>query len=169
MSGINKAILIGNLGADPEQRRTQGGTLVANLRVATTEVWTDQETRERKDQTEWHRVVLFGRLAEIAIEYLRKGSQVYIEGRIHTNKWQDTRTGQDRYTTEIIARELKMLGRRPEGEAANIAAHKIPDIVNHPTTTTVNPAVHHQQNRKECRMSLTIRWMIFRGDTSLVI
>ncbi len=122
MSGINKAILIGNLGADPEQRRTQGGTLVANLRVATTEVWTDQETRERKDQTEWHRVVLFGRLAEIAIEYLRKGSQVYIEGRIHTNKWQDTRTGQDRYTTEIIARELKMLGRRPEGGSSQYSS-----------------------------------------------
>jgi len=103
---VNKVILIGNLGADPEMRYTQSGSAVANLRLATTETWTKDGNKE--EQTEWHRVVAFGRLAEIMGEWLVKGSKVYIEGKIQTRKWQD-RDGNDRYTTEIVAREMKML------------------------------------------------------------
>lgn len=115
--GINKAILVGNLGADPEVRQTGGGTVVANLRIATTDVWKDKQTGDAKEQTEWHAVVLFGKLADIAGQYLRKGSQVYLEGRIRTRKWQD-KTGADRYTTEIVASELQMLGGRAGGSGA---------------------------------------------------
>ena len=109
--GINKAIIIGNLGDDPETRATPSGTTVTKLRVATNESWKDKQTGEQKDRTEWHRVVMFGRLGEIAAEYLRKGSQVYIEGRIQTQKWQD-QSGNDRWTTEIVANEMQMLGGR---------------------------------------------------------
>lgn len=111
--GINKVILIGNLGADPEVRYTPGGAAVANITVATSESWTDKQTNEKKEQTEWHRVVIYQRLAEIAGEYLRKGSKVYIEGRLRTRKWQDQQ-GVERYTTEIIAGELQMLDGRNE-------------------------------------------------------
>ena len=107
--GVNKAILIGNLGNDPDMRYTAGGAAVANISIATAESWRDKESGEQQERTEWHRVVAFGRLAEIMGEYLRKGSQVYIEGRIQTRKWQD-KDGQDRYTTEIVANELQMLG-----------------------------------------------------------
>jgi single-strand DNA-binding protein len=110
--GINKVILVGNLGADPETRYTPSGSAVTNLRVATTESWKDRQSGEQVEKTEWHRVVMFDRLAEIAAEYLRKGSQVYIEGQLQTRKWQD-QSGQDRYTTEIRAREMQMLGGRP--------------------------------------------------------
>jgi single-strand DNA-binding protein len=110
--GINKVILIGNLGADPETRYTPSGTAITNLRLATTESWKDRQTGEQQERTEWHRVVMFDRLAEIAAEYLRKGSQVYIEGQLQTRKWQDQQ-GQDRYTTEIRARDMQMLGGRP--------------------------------------------------------
>ncbi|MBV8877229.1 MAG: single-stranded DNA-binding protein [Gammaproteobacteria bacterium] len=109
--GINKVILIGNLGADPETRAMPSGTTVANLRVATSESWRDKQTGEQQERTEWHRVALFGRLAEIAAEYLRKGSQVYIEGSLRTRKWQD-KQGNERYSTEIIGNELQMLGGR---------------------------------------------------------
>ncbi len=107
---INKAILIGNLGADPEIRYTQSGTQVATFRVATTERWKGQDG-QMQENTEWHRVVAWGRLAEICGEYLNKGSKVYIEGRIQTRKWQD-QDGNDKYTTEIVAREMKMLSPR---------------------------------------------------------
>jgi single-strand DNA-binding protein len=110
--GINKVILIGNLGADPETRYTPSGTAITNLRIATTESWKDRQSGEQQERTEWHRVVMFDRLAEIAAEYLRKGSQVYIEGQLQTRKWQDQQ-GQDRYTTEIRARDMQMLGGRP--------------------------------------------------------
>lgn len=113
--GINKVILIGNLGADPEVRYMPQGGAVANLTVATSESWTDKATNERKEQTEWHRVVIYQRLAEIAGEYLRKGSKVYLEGRLKTRKWQDQQ-GVERYTTEIIASELQMLDGRGEGQ-----------------------------------------------------
>jgi len=113
---LNKAILIGNLGADPETRYMQDGTCVCNIRLATTERFKDK-SGERQERTEWHRVVLWGKLGEIANQYLHKGSQVYIEGRIETRKWTD-RDGNDRYTTEIRAREMKMLGGRGEGAAA---------------------------------------------------
>ena len=109
--GVNKVILIGNLGADPETRAMPSGSTVANLRIATSESWRDKQSGEQQERTEWHRVALFGRLAEIAGEYLRKGSQVYIEGSLRTRKWQD-KQGNDRYSTEIIGNELQMLGGR---------------------------------------------------------
>jgi single-strand DNA-binding protein len=115
--GINKVILIGNLGADPETRAMPSGTTVANLRVATSESWRDKQTGEQQERTEWHRVALFGRLAEIAGEYLRKGSQVYIEGSLRTRKWQD-KQGNERYSTEIVGNELQMLGGRGGGGGA---------------------------------------------------
>ena len=118
--GINKVILIGNLGADPETRAMPSGTTVANLRVATSESWRDKQTGEQQERTEWHRVALFGRLAEIAGEYLRKGSQVYIEGSLRTRKWQD-KQGNERYSTEIVGNELQMLGGR-SGAAAGSPA-----------------------------------------------
>ncbi len=114
--GINKVILIGNLGNDPEVRYTAGGAAVTNISLATTDSWKDKETGEQQDRTEWHRVVFFGRLAEIVGEYLRKGSQVYIEGRLQTRKWQD-KDGNDKYTTEIIASEMQMLGSRGAGSS----------------------------------------------------
>jgi single-strand DNA-binding protein len=109
--GINKVILIGNLGDDPEVRYTAGGSAVANVRLATSESWKDKESGEKQERTEWHRVVFFGRLAEIVAEYLKKGSQVYVEGRIQTRKWQD-KEGADRWTTEIVANDMQMLGGR---------------------------------------------------------
>ncbi len=115
--GVNKVILIGNLGADPEIRYMPSGSAVANLRIATSESWKDQQTGQMQERTEWHRVALFGKLAEIAGEYLRKGSQVYIEGSLRTRKWQG-QDGQDRYTTEIVGREMRMLGGRSEGSAS---------------------------------------------------
>ena len=109
--GINKVIIVGNLGGDPETRYMPSGSAVTNLTVATNESWKDKATGEQKDRTEWHKVAMFNRLAEIAAEYLRKGSQVYIEGKLRTRKWQD-KNGQDRWTTEIIADEMQMLGGR---------------------------------------------------------
>jgi single-strand DNA-binding protein len=109
--GINKVILIGNLGQDPETRYMPSGSAVTNLRIATTESFKDKETGDRQERTEWHSVAMFGKLAEISAEYLKKGSQVYIEGRLRTRKWQD-KEGKDRYSTEIIADEMQMLGGR---------------------------------------------------------
>lgn len=108
---INKVTLVGNLGADPESKTFDGGGMVANITVATTRRWKDRETKEQKEETEWHRVTFYNRQAEIAVEYLRKGSQVYIEGRIKTRKWQDS-AGNDRYSTEIIASLMNMLGKK---------------------------------------------------------
>ena len=114
--GINKVILIGNLGNDPDVRYTSGGSPIANISLATSESWRDKETGDQQERTEWHRIVFFGRLAEIVSEYLRKGSKVYVEGRLQTRKWQD-RDGNDRYTTEIVANEMQMLdGRGGAGE-----------------------------------------------------
>jgi len=113
--GVNKVILIGHLGQDPQSRAMPSGKAVVNLRLATSDQWRDKQTGENKESTEWHNVVMFDRLAEIAAEYLRKGSHVYVEGRIRTRKWQD-REGQDRYTTEIIANEMQMLGGRGSAE-----------------------------------------------------
>ena len=109
--GINKVILVGNLGQDPETRYMPSGGAVTNFTVATNESWKDKQSGEQKERTEWHKVAMFGRLAEIAAEYLRKGSQVYVEGRLQTRKWQD-RDGNDRWTTEIVANEMQMLGSR---------------------------------------------------------
>ncbi|RUL62128.1 single-stranded DNA-binding protein [Dyella dinghuensis] len=107
--GINKVILVGNLGADPEVRYTGGGTAIASLRIATSEQWTDKQSGQKQERTEWHRVKLFGRLAEIAGEYLKKGRQVYIEGSLRTDKYTD-KDGVERYSTDIIANDLQMLG-----------------------------------------------------------
>lgn len=129
--GINKVILIGHLGADPETRYMPSGSAVTNMRMATTESWRDKTSGEQQERTEWHNVAMFGRLAEIAAEYLRKGSQVYIEGRLRTRKWQD-RDGNDRWTTEVIANEMQMLGGRPDAGApakvAEAAAGPPPDF-----------------------------------------
>ena len=114
--GINKVILIGNLGNEPEIRYTAGGAAVANISLATAESWKDKESGEQQERTEWHRIVFFGRLAEIVGEYLHKGSQVYVEGRLQTRKWQD-KEGHDRYTTEIVANEMQVLGGRGGGSA----------------------------------------------------
>ncbi|MBS0357871.1 MAG: single-stranded DNA-binding protein [Proteobacteria bacterium] len=110
--GINKVILIGNLGNDPEVRYMPSGGAVATISIATTEGWKDKTTGEKQERTEWHRVVFFNRLAEIAGEYLRKGSKVYVEGSLRTRKWQDKNTGQDRYTTEIVGSDMQMLDSR---------------------------------------------------------
>ena len=112
--GINKVILIGNLGADPETRSMPSGMTVTNVRIATSESWKDKATGAQQERTEWHNVAFFGRLAEIAAEYLRKGSQVFVEGRLRTRKWQD-KQGNDRYTTEIVADNMQMLGGRGGG------------------------------------------------------
>ena len=109
--GVNKVILLGNIGQDPQSRAMPSGKAVVNLRIATSKQWRDKQTGENKEATEWHTVVMFDRLAEIAAEYLRKGSQVYIEGELRTRKWQD-KEGQDRYSTEIVANEMQMLGGR---------------------------------------------------------
>ena len=109
--GVNKVILVGHLGNDPETRYMPSGAAVTNLRLATSEAWRDKTSGEQQERTEWHNVALFGRLAEVAAEYLRKGSQVYIEGRLRTRKWQD-REGHDRWTTEIVANDMQMLGGR---------------------------------------------------------
>jgi single-strand DNA-binding protein len=111
MASVNKVILIGNLGRDPETRYSPDGAAITNVSVATTSQWKDKNTGEKREETEWHRVAFFGRLAEIAGEYLKKGSQVYIEGRLRTRKWQD-KDGQDRYTTEVVADVMQMLGSR---------------------------------------------------------
>ena len=112
--GINKVILIGNLGADPEIRSTSNGNTIANLRLATSETWKDQQGQQQ-ERTEWHRVVLFGRTAEVAQTYLRKGSKLFIEGRLQTRKWQD-KEGRDQYSTEIVANDMQMLDRAGEGQ-----------------------------------------------------
>ena len=116
--GLNKVTLIGNLGADPERRRTQSGTLIANLSIATSESWLDNETKERRERTEWHRVVFFGKPAEPILQYMSKGRRVYIEGKLQTRKWQD-QNGQDRYTTEIVGRDIIFLDRGESGSRSD--------------------------------------------------
>lgn len=113
--GINKVILIGNLGQDPEVRFTPSGTAVANLSLATSDTWMDKQTGQRQERTEWHRIVLFNKTAEIAQQYLKKGSKVYIEGRLQTRKWQD-QNGQDKYSTEVVANDMQMLDSRGGGD-----------------------------------------------------
>ncbi|HWP00967.1 MAG TPA: single-stranded DNA-binding protein [Methylococcus sp.] len=132
--GVNKVILIGNLGVDPEVRYMPNGNAVANLRIATSETWKDQQTGQIQERTEWHTVVLYRRLAEVAGEYLKKGSKVYIEGSLRTRKWQD-KNGQDRYTTEIIANDMQMLDRAGAGMSGNAGAAE-PDWEVPPTGAT---------------------------------
>src|SRR5690606_4350214 len=115
MASVNKVILVGNLGRDPEVRYSPDGAAICNVSIATTSQWKDKNSGERREETEWHRVVFYNRLAEIAGEYLRKGRPVYVEGRLKTRKWQDKDTGADRYSTEIVADQMQMLGGRGEG------------------------------------------------------
>lgn len=117
MRGVNKVIIVGNLGKDPEVRYLPSGGAVANITVATSEAWKDKTTGQQQEQTEWHRVVFYGKLAEIVGEYLKKGSKVYLEGSLHTRKWQDKQTGQDKYSTEIKANTMQMLDSRQGGGA----------------------------------------------------
>ncbi len=117
--GVNKVILVGNLGKDPEVRYTPDGRAIANLTLATSESWKDKNTGENVEKTEWHRIVMYQRLAEIAGEYLRKGSKIYVEGKLQTRKWQDKNTGQDRYTTEIVGAEMQMLDSKGAGGGSN--------------------------------------------------
>ncbi len=115
--GVNKAIIVGNVGSDPEVRYMPSGSAVAEVSVATSEQWKDKQSGEKQERTEWHKVTFFGRLAEVVGEYVRKGSQIYVEGSIRTEKWQD-KQGQDRYTTKIIANEMQMLGGRTGGSTS---------------------------------------------------
>ena len=140
--GVNKVILIGNLGADPEVRQFSDGSSVANLSLATSERWVDKQTGEMQERTEWHRLVAYRRLAEVASEYLAKGSKVYVEGKLQTRKWQDP-AGQDRYTTEIVVRELQMLDVRqgPPADIADIPA----DTPSRPRPRITKPGVSRGQ------------------------
>lgn len=137
--GVNKVILIGNLGKDPEMRYTPNGVAIANLTIATSDSWKDKVTGENVERTEWHRVVMFQRLAEIAGEYLRKGSKVYIEGKLQTRKWQDKTSGQDRYTTEIVSDNLQMLDSKGGGAAGGSSNAPTAERTN--TTTNQTEAV----------------------------
>jgi len=121
MASVNKVILVGNLGRDPEVRYTPEGAAICNVSIATTSNWKDRNSGERREETEWHRVVFYNRLAEIAGEYLRKGRSVYVEGRLKTRKWQDKDSGQDRYATEIVADQMQMLGGRDGGDSSSAA------------------------------------------------
>lgn len=112
--GLNKVMIMGNLGADPETRYMPSGSAVTNIRVATTDIWKDKQSGERQERTEWHRIVLYNRLAEIAAQYLRKGSRVFVEGSLKTNKWQD-QSGNDRYTTEIVATAMQLMDSKGSG------------------------------------------------------
>lgn len=134
--GVNKVILVGNLGADPETRYTANGGAITTIRIATSEAWTDKATGQKQERTEWLRIVTFSKLAEIAAEYLRKGSKVYVEGSIRTRKWQD-KEGRDQYTTEIVASEMQMLDGRRESEVAPQAV--APDEPRHTPRAPVVP------------------------------
>lgn len=135
--GVNKVILIGNLGKDPEVRYTPSGAAIANITLATSESWKDKQTGENVERTEWHRVVFYQRLAEVAGEYLRKGAKVYVEGRLQTRKWQDKNSGQDRYTTEIIADSMQMLDSK--GGSSSGSSYEKPTAAH--STTESAPAL----------------------------
>jgi single-strand DNA-binding protein len=137
--GINKVILVGNLGADPDTRYMPSGKAVTNIRVATSESWKDRQTGDMQERTEWHSIVMYDKLGEIAAEYLRKGSQVYIEGKLRTRKWQD-KEGKDRYTTEIIADQMQMLGGRGGGAGASSEPRE-------PRTASRQPAAEERPDR----------------------
>jgi single-strand DNA-binding protein len=142
---LNKVMLIGNLGADPEVRYMPSGGAVTNLRLATSERWKDKQTGENQERTEWHRIVLYNRQAEIAGEYLRKGSKVYIEGSIRTNKWQG-QDGQDRYTTEIVAREMQFLDSKQSGGTANFGQPQQSGLAPNQPAPTQNQAASAPQS-----------------------
>lgn len=136
---VNKVILVGRLGVDPESRAFPNGGSVCNLRLATSENWKDKQTGEKRERTEWHRVVLRNKLGEIAQQYLRKGSQVYIEGRIQTRKWQD-QSGQDRYTTEIVGNEMTMLDGKPAGDNSQQGGYQSQQYQSSQTNNQAGPS-----------------------------
>lgn len=136
---VNKVILVGNLGADPEKRAMPSGSMMVNVSVATTDSWKDKQSGERRDRTEWHKVVFFDRLAEIVAQYLRKGSKVYIEGRLQTRKWQD-KNGQDRWTTEIVANEMHMLDSKGSGGTADFEPAARPQSQSRPERESAAPS-----------------------------
>lgn len=127
--GVNKVILIGNLGKDPEIRYTPNGVAVANVTLATSESWKDKQSGENVERTEWHRVIFFQRLAEIVGEYVKKGSKIYVEGRLQTRKWQDKTTGQDRYTTEIVADSMQMLDSKGGSDSTSFSKASTPSAM----------------------------------------
>lgn len=135
--GINKVMIMGNLGADPEVRYMPNGGAVTNIRVATSEVWKDRQTGEKQERTEWHRIVFFNRLAEIASQYLRKGSRVFVEGSIRTNKWQD-QSGNDRYTTEIIANEMQLMDSKGGSGGSSASAPMDDEMMSAPPAGSYN-------------------------------
>ncbi|NIB43768.1 single-stranded DNA-binding protein [Pseudomaricurvus alkylphenolicus] len=156
--GVNKVILVGNVGQDPEMKYMPSGNAVTNISVATSESWKDKQTGQQQERTEWHRVVFFNRLGEIAGEYLRKGSKIYVEGSLRTRKWQD-QSGQDRYTTEIVASELQMLDSRNDGAQGGQQGYQQPQYqqTNHQYTQAQQPqhqpqAQHHQQQMPQQQM-----------------
>lgn len=136
MASVNKVIIVGNLGGDPEVRYTQGGQIVVNFNVATNERWTNKQTNQPEEKTEWHRIVVWGRLAELCRDYLAKGRAVYLEGRLQTRKWED-KQGQTRYTTEIIAQTVQFLGAPPQGREEKIADTPPRDTSPHPEPEVV--------------------------------
>jgi len=140
--GINKAIIVGTLGRDPEVKYTANGSAVVNLSVVTNEVWKDKNTGENVEKAEWHRIVIFGKLAEIAAQYLKKGQQAYFEGKIQTRKWQG-QDGQDRYSTEIVANEMQMLGGRPDASGGTTSFNK-PQQQNKQAAPAAQPAQSSQ-------------------------
>ena len=146
MAGVNKAIIIGRLGNDPEMRYMPSGEAVANLSIATSESWTDKNTGEKREKTEWHRVVAFRKLAEIIGQYCKKGDQIYIEGKLQTRKWSD-KNGQDHYTTEIIADQMQMLGSKDNGNRGKVRSRDGFPIRSRTTTrkplTTISPSRSH--------------------------
>jgi single-strand DNA-binding protein len=144
--GVNKVILVGNLGGDPEVRYMPSGNAVTNVTIATSESWKDKQTGQSQERTEWHRVVFFNKLAEIAGEYLRKGSQIYVEGSLRTRKWQD-QSGQDRYTTEIVGSELQMLGGRGGDNSGQQAYNQDPGYAQPSAPQQSRPQAAPQQNR----------------------
>ena len=144
--GVNRVILVGNLGQEPETKYTPSGSAITNISVATSESWKDKQTGQQQERTEWHRVKFFNRLAEIAGEYLKKGSKVYIEGSLRTNKWQD-QSGQDRYTTEIVANEMQMLDSR--GEGATGAGNPQPSVNGDGGHRAAQPAPNSQPSTPE--------------------
>lgn len=150
--GVNKVIIVGNLGGDPEVKYMPSGNAVTNITLATSESWKDKQTGQNQERTEWHRVVFFNKLAEIAGEYLRKGAQIYIEGALRTRKWQD-QSGADRYTTEIVASELQMLGSAGNGNQRTANQGEYPEAQQQPQTANRNPdgSAMSPQQVKEAR------------------
>lgn len=137
--GLNKVIIMGNLGADPEVRYMPSGAAVTNIRVATSEIWKDKQTGEKQERTEWHRIVLFNRIGEIAAQYLKKGSRVLVEGSLRTNKWQD-QNGNERYTTEIIANSMQLMDSKAAGGGAFEQMGEMPQDISAPPSSTANTA-----------------------------